>query len=49
LWQGKSEEEQRTANINRLKLGGSKDFLYDANLEGINVARGSGIRGAAWA
>ena len=35
---GRSEGEQRTANINSLKLGGDKDFPCDANLEGVTAA-----------
>jgi len=34
----KYEGEQQTANVDSMKLGGGKDFLYDANLEG-NVNR----------
>jgi len=29
--------EQKTANTNSMKLGGGKDFPYDANLEGVTV------------
>jgi len=33
----KYEGEQKTANVNSMKLGGGKDFPYDANLEGITA------------
>jgi len=33
----KYEGEQKTADVNSMKLGGGKDFPYDGNLKGIIV------------
>jgi len=33
----KYEGEQKTVNVNSMKLGDGKDFPYDTNLEGIIV------------